>query len=172
MIKPLAIALLACGATAAHATMWNLVSNMNTAQHGLTGPGTGVMTGTYDDVTNVWTILSMSGSNLTGSVSISHLHTGAAGVSGGPIVDLGSTGNGSWAGSGGNWTYVGPSTKNVGETSEAAFLSGGTYINIHTQTNPGGEVRGQVIATAVPEPATMALLGLSALAFARRRRQK
>jgi hypothetical protein len=46
---------------------------------------------------------------------------------------------------------------------EAAFiaglLSGQTYLNIHTNVFPGGEIRGQLQAQAVPEPATLLLLG-------------
>ena len=46
---------------------------------------------------------------------------------------------------------------------ETAFINGliagETYLNIHTVTFPGGEIRG-FVATA-PEPATIALLGLA-----------
>lgn len=38
----------------------------------------------------------------------------------------------------------------------AGLISGQTYLNIHTQQFPGGEIRGQL--QTVPEPATMLLL--------------
>jgi CHRD domain/PEP-CTERM motif len=48
----------------------------------------------------------------------------------------------------------------------AAVLAGETYINIHTQQFPGGEIRG--FLGAVPEPSTwaMMLLGFAGLGFA------
>jgi hypothetical protein len=57
-------------------------------------------------------------------------------------------------------------------TVQAAFVSalagGRTYFNVHTTQFPGGEIRGQI-----PEPATIALLGLglAGLGVARRRKR-
>ncbi len=57
---------------------------------------------------------------------------------------------------------------------EAAFtaglISGRTYLNIHTTTSPGGEIRGFV----VPEPMTASLLalGFAAAGFVSRRRKR
>jgi len=54
-------------------------------------------------------------------------------------------------------------------------LQGGlAYVNVHTALNPGGEVRGQLLAVkAVPEPSTLALLlagaGIVGLVARRRR---
>jgi hypothetical protein len=46
---------------------------------------------------------------------------------------------------------------------EAALIAGieggQTYFNIHTMTNPGGEIRSQLFAVAAPEPASVVLLG-------------
>ncbi|HEY7783470.1 MAG TPA: CHRD domain-containing protein [Pyrinomonadaceae bacterium] len=39
----------------------------------------------------------------------------------------------------------------------AGLLSGNTYLNIHTNLFPGGEIRGQLVT--VPEPITLVLLG-------------
>jgi hypothetical protein len=52
----------------------------------------------------------------------------------------------------------------------ANLLAGLWYVNIHSPTNPGGEIRGQIVA--VPEPGALALLGsgLIGLAFVRRKR--
>jgi hypothetical protein len=55
----------------------------------------------------------------------------------------------------------------------AGLLAGRAYLNIHTSFSPGGEIRGFLAPVAVPEPATLVLLGLAGgAAFARRRRQR
>jgi hypothetical protein len=68
-----------------------------------------------------------------------------------------------------------------GGTAASAFAAlkagldlGTTYLNIHTSVVPGGEIRGFLLASAVPEPSTwaMMMLGFVGLGFMAYRRRK
>ncbi len=52
----------------------------------------------------------------------------------------------------------------------AGLAAGDTYLNIHSSVDPGGEIRGFLVA--VPEPTTFALLGAGLLGLVLRRHKR
>jgi len=114
------------------------------------GNGSGQISGTYDDVTNLLSY-NISWANLSGTVTNMHFHFPPPGSSGG--VSLGIPGP--WAS-----PEIGTNIALDG-AQETDLLAGNWYVNIHTAQFGGGEIRGQVTAEAVPVPATLGLLGLS-----------
>ena len=129
-------------------------------------PGTGEITGTYDDVTNTFDF-SLTFSGLSGTTTAAHLHSPAPPGVNAP-VQIPLTGfplnvtSGSYAN-----TFIFTASQ------ETNFLSGLMYTNIHTNVWPGGEIRAQLSPRlSVPESGgTFALLGLSIvglIAFSRR----
>jgi len=108
-------------------------------------PGSGSATLTLDTDSNElsWDIIF---SNLTASPTAAHFHAPAPiGSNAGVQIDIASI-------SGLTSPLIGTAT--VTDTQESGILNGLWYINIHTSTFPGGEIRGQV--QQIPEPTTMA----------------
>jgi hypothetical protein len=72
-----------------------------------------------------------------------------------PGGTLGFTISGKWDAPEGNNTTLAAQLPNI--------LSGNSYINFHTMQNPGGETRGQITSAIIPEPTSIALLGIGAV---------
>lgn len=134
-------------------------ANAGAGTCGAGGTGTGSMTGTIDTVTNLlsWNI---SWSGLSGTETVMHFHGPALpNQNAGIQVDFGAI-------SGTSSPSIGAAV--ISDSQEADLLADLWYINIHSTTFPGGEIRGQV----VPEPATLLLLGTGlGLVLAIRRRK-
>jgi len=116
-----------------------------------------------DDATQSLTLIFAYGSafgfvDLTGNFSTSHIHKGADNVAGG--VEFGidglHTASGTKSGS-----YSGTVGLSAGQ--QADLLNNLLYINIHSSTFGGGEIRGQLVQV-VPEPASAMLILSGAVA--------
>jgi len=79
-------------------------------------------------------------SGITGTVA--HIHEAAAGVNGPVIVPLTETPAGS-----GIWAVAAGQTLTPGQI--ASFNAGNLYYNVHSVANPGGEIRGQIVAANI-----------------------
>lgn len=102
-------------------------------------PGSGDATFVLDDVTNELDY-QINYQDLTSTTTASHLHRAPAGTNG-PVV----------------YTLAGPGfpsghqgTVQVDPSDVPLLLNQGFYCNVHTQTYPAGEIRGQVRVTGTP----------------------
>ena len=94
--------------------------------------------------------LNASGSQLSYTITFNgltptaaHFHNGAAGVAAGVVRNLtivNGTATGVWSSS--------DATQPFTDSMLVELLRGRLYVNAHTSTNPGGEVRGQVLMTS------------------------
>jgi hypothetical protein len=75
--------------------------------------------------------------NLSGPPTAAHLHLGPAGANGGVIIPLAPAGPGELV-----------ATAGLTAAQATALATSGTYLNVHTAANPGGEIRGQIVPSA------------------------
>ena len=144
--------------TTANAQLFNLSGPMDPLQAGTNGgfgafdgsvsgagDGIGAIFGIYDSDSNLLNY-NLTWSDLTSQVTVAHFHLGAPGVSGSVQLAIPDTTSPS----------VGTDIL-LDQSQEDNLLAGDWYVNIHTDNFGGGEIRGQVLVTAVPEPASGAM---------------
>lgn len=80
---------------------------------------------------------SVSGSVTTTGVNgvAAHIHMGAPGKNGGVIIPLTKSGESTWSV---------PAGAKLTDAQYAAYKAGDLYVNVHSPTHKGGEVRGQL----------------------------
>jgi hypothetical protein len=81
---------------------------------------------------------SVSGSvKVTGvAATMAHIHVGAAGQNGPVIVTLAQIANGEWSV---------PAGAKLNAEQMKSYRAGELYVNVHSETNKGGEIRAQII---------------------------
>jgi hypothetical protein len=136
-----ALAALACTATLAFAApalaeTINFKANMNASTEvpPTTSKGAGAVTATFDTASKT---LSWKGtySDLSGPATAAHFHAGEAGKNGGVVIPI-------FSGAAAKSPFEG--TAVLTDAQAAELLAGKWYVNIHTEANKAGEIRGQV----------------------------
>lgn len=180
---------------AAHAQSFSFSALLNSAQERPINNTSAVVNTSgeasafFDQDLNRLTITLLSVRNMVGNITGAHIHVLPATAD--PLNDngpirfdfFGPTGlsapipnSGGAATPGGNGTsFVFPQIvfNNPNAADIQSIRNGFAYFNVHTQTFPGGQIRGNIAATAaIPEPGTLALLAgvlLPVVGLARRR---
>lgn len=67
--------------------------------------------------------------------TVAHIHEGAPGVAGPPIITLVKGADGTWSA---------PAGSKLTEEQYASFKAGNLYVNVHSAAHPPGEIRGQL----------------------------
>jgi hypothetical protein len=109
-----------------------------------TPTGTAVLTLTGDAMSGFTLKYDITVTNLSGSITNAHFHRALPGVAAGTVKGIlssfkGNTATGTW----GSSDMSEPLTAELVQ----ALINGELYINVHTATNRGGEIRGQVYPT-------------------------
>jgi hypothetical protein len=175
MKKLLALILVAGSASVCHAQLMST----NTSQQEVppNSDSATYVTASSDTLSLSGTVLTVtSGSffNLFGQPTTIAVEDGPPGMPGTVLFTLSDSGSAGYVFPEGGGLYFGTFTGAGSLTpSEVTDLNNGDlFVNISTTTESSmnGEVRGQI--TSVPEPATMTLMGVGALAWLAKRRQK
>jgi len=85
----------------------------------------------------------------SGTPTMAHIHRGGPGTAGGVAVDLVGNDDGSV------WSV--PEGEALDTADIAAFSAGELYVNVHTEANPDGELRSQLVDANIPAPGSLTI---------------
>jgi hypothetical protein len=134
----------ALASVSAHAQTIEFRATINSAQEttGSTSAATGFAVMLYDVPSNSFD-LTVTLTNMTNTITASHVHEGAPGVAGPVVTNLGAE-SAIYSRNGTTLTTTLINVRHLGNP--ITLLQNGAYVNFHTAAYPGGEVRGQLIA--------------------------
>ena len=100
-----------------------------------TSKGSGAVTATFDTASKT---LAWKGtySDLSGPATAAHFHAGEVGKNGGVVIPI-------FAGASATSPFEGTAVLTDAQASD--LLAGRWYVNVHTEANKAGEIRGQVV---------------------------
>lgn len=118
----------------------------------------GVVTGSAGTATVTWNTTTNAGTyrvdvyNMPVGTTASHIHVGAAGVSGPVVINFtvpagGISNDFGLTGTFGCTDVVARAAQGINSCEDfvQALTLGNTYVNVHSTANPGGEIRGQLV---------------------------
>ena len=158
-MKKLVLAVLLTGVLAsARADIVPFTLTLDGSNAGTGSPATGSgLYIAYDTDTQILSLVAGYGSgtggiDLVGDFTVSHIHNADTSVFQG-LDNLPFPGGSTKSG-----LLTGTIDYSGSASAQAELLSGVQYVNVHSSTNPGGEISGNL--TPVPEPTVLALAGL------------
>lgn len=138
------------GLASSHAGIVRFNATINGAQDGNSSTATGTAALIYDVTSNKFD-LTVTINNFPLTLTASHIHEAAVGVSGPIVVNFGAEVVYTRVGS----TLTATFTNVTYTGTPATLLSGGAYVNYHSAAFPAGEIRGQLIPVPVKLTAIM-----------------
>ena len=154
LLATLAVATLLALAAPASAQTFTLTATLTGANE---TPAPGVNTGAFGSATVTVNLTTRTVTwvvdvfNLPSGVTASHIHVGAPGPAGPTVVNFVVVNNVSndfrFSGSARDTEFTLRPEVGIRSADDMfqAILGGNSYVNVHSQVNPGGEIRGQLI---------------------------